>query len=150
MLQGVKVKRLKKIPDERGTIMHMLRKDDPEFTKFGEIYFTTAYPGIIKGWHFHTKITLNYVVISGMIKLVLYDSRKNSPTEGEIMEIFTGDENYALITIPPLIWNGFKVIGERTAILANCPDLPHDPKEMKRIDPIKNDLIPYNWDIQLK
>ncbi len=150
MIDGVKIKNLKKIPDERGTVMHMLRSDDPEFKKFGEIYFTTAYPQVIKGWHLHSKMTLNYVVISGMIKLVLYDDRKESKTKGEIMELFLGEDNYSLVTIPPLVWNGFKVIGGKTAILANCPDLPHDPKEMKRLDPLKNSVIPYNWGIKLK
>jgi dTDP-4-dehydrorhamnose 3,5-epimerase len=88
MIDGVKVIPLKKIPDERGCIYHMLRNDDPLFEKFGEIYFSKIYPDVIKGWHIHTKMVLNYAVVSGMIKLVLYDDRKNSKTKGEIMEIF--------------------------------------------------------------
>lgn len=150
MINGVKLKSLTKIPDERGTIFHMLRSDDPEFKQFGEIYFTTIYPGVIKGWHIHTKMTLNYAVVQGMIKLVLYDDRKNSPTKGELMEIFTGENNYLLITIPPLIWNGFKGIGIKPALLANCSTIPHDPKEIKRMDPLKNRLIKYDWNIQFK
>jgi dTDP-4-dehydrorhamnose 3,5-epimerase len=71
---------LKKISDERGCIMHMLRADAPHFEQFGEIYFSTAYPSVIKGWHEHTKQVQNYAVIDGMIKLVLYDNRKNSST----------------------------------------------------------------------
>jgi dTDP-4-dehydrorhamnose 3,5-epimerase len=145
MIQGVKIKPLKKIPDERGTIFHMLRCDDPEFKKFGEIYFSTIYPGTIKGWHLHTKMTLNYAVIEGRIKLVLYDDRKNSPTRGELLEIFTGEDNYCLITIPPGVWNGFKGIGTKTSIVANCSDVPHDPIEIKRIDPLNNSLINYDW-----
>jgi len=145
MIQGVKIKPLKKIPDERGTIFHMLRCDDPEFKKFGEIYFSTIYPGTIKGWHLHTKMTLNYAVIQGRIKLVLYDDRKNSPTRGEFLEIFTGEDNYCLITIPPGVWNGFKGIGTKASIIANCSDIPHDPNEIKRIDPLSNSLINYDW-----
>src|SRR3989338_5067836 len=120
MIEGVHVKLLKKIPDERGMIMHMLRRDDPEFVTFGEIYFSIVYPGVVKGWHIHRKMTLHYAVIQGMVKLVLYDDRKGSPTKGELMEIFTGDHNYALITIPPLVWNGFKGIGTKPSIIANC------------------------------
>lgn len=150
MINGVKIKPLKKIIDERGSVMHMLRRDDPGFAKFGEIYFSLVYPGVIKGWHLHTKMTLNYAVISGMIKLVLFDDRKGSLSHGEIMEIFTGEDNYALITIPPLVWNGFKGIGTKSAIVANCSTLPHDPKEIKRMNPLNNEIIKYNWDIEFK
>lgn len=150
MIDGVSIKPLKKIPDERGTILHMLKKTDPEFKEFGEIYFSTVYPNVIKGWHKHKKMTLNYAVITGMIKLVLYDDREDSPTKGELMEIFTGENKYELVTIPPMVWNGYKGIGKKTAIVANCASLPHDPDEMERMDPKKNSSIKYNWDIVLK
>lgn len=150
MIKGVKIKPLSKTADERGSIMHMLRRDDSDFKRFGEIYFSLVYPGVVKGWHLHTKMTLNYAVIQGMIKLVLFDDRKGSSTRGEIMEIFTGEDNYALITIPPEVWNGFKGIGIKSAIVANCATIPHDPKEIKRIDPLKNKIIKYNWDVKFK
>jgi len=150
MIKGVKIKPLKKITDERGFIMHMLRNDDKEFKKFGEIYFSQVYPGIVKGWHLHIKMTLNYAVVKGMIKLVLFDVRDNSSTKGKLMEIFIGDNNYQLVTIPPGVWNGFKGIGTETAIVANCSDIPHNPQEIKRMAPIKNDLIEYNWDTVMR
>jgi len=145
MIDGVKIKPLKKICDERGTIMHMLRCDDPDFEKFGEIYFSTAYSGVIKGWHEHTKQTQNYAVIQGMIKLVLYDNRSDSTTYKELMELFTGEDNYQLIRIPSGIINGFKTIGAKTAIVANCATLPHEPDEMIHYDPF-GDKVPYEWD----
>ncbi|MBN1384710.1 MAG: dTDP-4-dehydrorhamnose 3,5-epimerase family protein [Elusimicrobia bacterium] len=148
-IEGVLVKPLRKIPDERGCIMHMLRCDDPLYKKFGEIYFSMSYPGVIKGWHFHEKMTLNYAVITGMIKLVIYDDRKNSATKGNLMELFIGEENYCLVKIPPKVWNGYKTIGTKTSILANCPDMAHDPSEMKRLDPF-SDKIPYNWNLKNK
>ncbi len=147
MIKGVNIIPLKKICDERGKILHMLRCDDPHFQKFGEIYFSVAYPGVIKGWHLHKRMTLNYAVIEGMIKLVLYDNRDDSATKGEIQEIFTGEDNYCLIQIPPRIINGYKTIGVKPAIIANCATLPHDPKEMERIDPLDND-IPYDWSLK--
>lgn len=147
MINGVVIAPLKKIPDERGTIMHMLKRTDPHFEEFGEIYFTTIHPGAIKGWHSHTKLILNYCVISGNVKLVLYDARENSPTKGEIQEIFMGEDNYVLVKIPVGIVSGFKAIGGKTAMLANCANLPHDPTETIRIDPFTKD-IPYNWDIK--
>ena len=147
IIKGVIIKPLKKIPDERGSIYHMLRCDDSVFEKFGEIYFSIVYPGVIKGWHLHEEMTLNYAVIQGMIKLVLYDDRENSPTKGNLMELFIGDENYCLVKIPPNIWNGFKGIGNRSAIIANCATLPHNPDEIKRISPF-NKEIPYNWELK--
>ena len=150
MIDGVIITPLKIIADERGTIMHMLRKDSPLFKEFGEIYFSTAYPGVVKGWHLHTKMTLNYAVVYGMIKLVLYDDRKDSKTKGELMEIFMGDDNYCLVTIPPHVWNGYKTIGTKTAIVANCATHPHEAQEIKRLDPINNSTIEYSWDIILK
>ena len=149
IIKDVIVKSLKKIPDERGCIYHMLRCDDSVFEKFGEIYFSTAYPGVIKGWHLHREMTLNYAVIQGMIKLVLYDNRENSSTKGILMELFIGEENYCLVKIPPNIWNGYKSIGTIPALVANCATLPHDPKEMERINPF-SDKIPNKWEKKQK
>lgn len=145
-IEGVKIIPLKKIPDERGTIFHMLRSSDSHFTKFGEIYFSKVYKEAIKGWHTHKSITLNYCVIFGMVKLVLFDNRKDSPTKNNLMELFIGDDNYCLVIIPPGVTNGHKGITE-FAVLANVPDISHDKlekDEMERIDPY-NKEIPYNW-----
>ncbi|MFQ3640219.1 MAG: dTDP-4-dehydrorhamnose 3,5-epimerase [Chloracidobacterium sp.] len=147
MIEGVAVRPLRQIPDERGKIMHMLRVDAPHFEQFGEIYFSCVYPGAIKAWHIHKAMTLNYAVIVGRIKLVLYDDREGSPTRHALMELFVGDGNYALVTVPPLVWNGFKGVGTETAIVANCATLPHDPEEIERMDPF-TDRIPYRWDIK--
>ncbi len=146
MIEGVEIKQLKRIPDERGCVMHMLRNDDPLFDGFGEIYFSKVYPGAIKGWHLHKKMIMHYTVVSGMIKLVLYDGR-DSKTKGELMEIFLGDENYCLVKIPVGVWNGFKGIGQKEAVVANCTTVPHDPGEIVRKDPFSKD-IPYNWELK--
>jgi dTDP-4-dehydrorhamnose 3,5-epimerase len=147
MIKDVLVKPLAQITDERGKIMHMLRADEPHFEKFGEIYFSIVYPGVVKGWHIHKEMTLNYAVVSGMIKLVLYDPRKDSKTKGEIQELFIGEDNYVLVKIPPGIWNGFKGVGTKPAIIANCATIPHRPDEIERLDPVKND-IPYDWELK--
>lgn len=144
MIDGVLIHPLRQIADERGRVMHMLRCDDPHFERFGEIYFSTVYPGAIKGWHRHTRMTLNYAVVHGSVKLVLYDDRGTSPTKGELQEIFLGAGHYALVRIPPLVWNGFKGIGVTEAIVANCATIPHDPAEIERTDPFDNH-IPYDW-----
>lgn len=150
MINGVKIKSLKIIADKRGMVKHMLKKNDREFKKFGEIYFSFVYPGVVKGWNLHTKMTSNYAVVDGTIKLVLYDNRPRSSTSGKLMEIITGDHKYELITIPPGVWCGFKGIGKSTAIIANLSDIPHDPNEIKRVDPFNNDIISYNWEADFK
>jgi dTDP-4-dehydrorhamnose 3,5-epimerase len=146
MIDGVLVIPLKRIPDERGTVMHMLKRTDPHFIEFGEIYFSKIYPGVVKGWHKHAEMTLNYACIHGRIKLVLYDDRDGSPTRGQVMEIFLGPDNQSLVQIPPGVWNGFKGMGSEMAIVANCCTMPHDPSLSIRLDPFDND-IPYDWDV---
>jgi dTDP-4-dehydrorhamnose 3,5-epimerase len=147
MIAGVAVHPLRRIPDERGMVMHMLRADAPHFERFGEIYFSTVYPNVVKGWHLHRRMTLNYAVVSGMVKLVLYDDREGSPTRAEVMELFVGDQNYVLVTVPPLVWNGFKGVGTAPAIVANCATEPHDAAEIERLDP-ESPRIPYRWDLR--
>lgn len=148
-IDSVVVTQLRKIPDERGCIMHMLRSDAPHFQQFGEIYFSKAYPGVIKGWHEHTKQVQNYAVIQGMIKLVLYDNRPASATYQSLQELYIGDENYALVTIPVGVVNGYKCISQDQCIVANCSTLPHEAGEMIRHDPF-GDLVPYSWDLVMK
>lgn len=144
MIAGVQARPLRQIVDERGKVMHMLRRSDDWFEEFGEIYFSTVWPGAIKGWHLHQRMTLNYAVVQGSIKLVLHDDRADSPTRGDTDEFFLGPDNYQLVTIPPLVWNGFKGIGVEPAIVANCATIPHDPEEIQRRDPF-DPSIPYDW-----
>jgi dTDP-4-dehydrorhamnose 3,5-epimerase len=147
MIDGVQIIPLRTFLDERGYVRHMLKKTDPYFQEFGEIYFSVIFPGAIKGWHVHRKMELNYATISGNIKLVLYDDRKSSPTYKELQEIYMGEENYVLVKIPPNIVNGFKAIGNERAIVANCATIPHDPDEIERFDPFDK-RIGYNWDFR--
>lgn len=144
MIAGVIVTPLRQILDERGKVMHMLKVGDPAFQQFGEIYFSCVYPGAIKGWHIHKEMTLNYAVPHGRIKFVLYDERPDSPTRGEIQEIFMGPDNYCLVTVPTMVWNGFKGIGNEMAVVANCATIPHAPDEIARRDPF-DPSIPYDW-----
>jgi dTDP-4-dehydrorhamnose 3,5-epimerase len=143
-IHDVRVAPLRRIPDERGAILHMLREDDEVFERFGEIYFSLVYPGVVKGWHVHKRMTLNYAVPVGMVKLVCYDDRDGSPTRGVVQELHTGELNYALITIPPGVWNGFKGEGSGPALVANCATVAHDPEEIERLDPTSS-AIPYDW-----
>lgn len=148
MIDGVKIVKKNQIIDERGKIMHMMRSDDASFSKFGEIYFSYSHPNIVKAWHLHKLMTINYICLFGKVKLVLFDDRVGSSTKGNLMEIYMSTENYDLVTVPPKIWNGFKTLGNENSIIANCSDIPHDPNEMirKKYD---NSYFNYNWNIQL-
>lgn len=145
-INGVLVVPLRRIPDERGTIFHMLRRTDAHFVEFGEIYFTSIYRGVVKGWHRHTEMTLNYACVWGRIKLVIHDDRPDSTTRGTTMEVFLGPDDYSLVTIPPQIWTGFKGMADES-IVANCATHPHDPSRTERLDPF-SDRIPYDWSVK--
>ena len=147
MIDGVLIVPLRQIVDERGKIMHMMKATDAHFQQFGEIYFSCSWPGTVKAWHVHTKMTVNNAVLSGRAKLVLYDLREGSPTRGELQEIFLGEDNYVLVQIPPGIANGYKAYGDKMVILANCATIAHEPDEMWRIPPFDG-AIPYDWSLR--
>lgn len=142
-IEGVRVIPLRRVPDERGTIFHMLRVTDPHFMQFGEIYFSSIYADVVKGWHRHRDMTLHYACPFGRVKCVVYDDRDGSPTRGGLMEIFLGPDSYNLLVVPPDTWNGFKGL-EALSVVANACTHPHDPARSSRLDPFEND-IPYDW-----
>ncbi len=144
MIDGVQVVPLRRIPDERGTVSHMLKRTDPHFREFGEIYFSSIYPGVVKGWHLHERMALNYACIVGNVKLVLYDEREGSRTKGEVQTLQVGERNYVLVVVPPGVWNGFMNVDTKESIVANCATIPHDPAEIRRADP-HGSHIPYDW-----
>ena len=148
LIDGVVITRLNQIFDERGKVMHMLSTKSPIYEKFGEIYFSSTHAGVIKAWHMHKEMTLNYVVLKGNIKFVLYDGREDSPTYKEIQEVIIGENQYVMVTVPPFVWNGFKGIGLEEAIVINFTDIPHSAEEIVRMDPHHNDLISYDWSIK--
>ncbi len=146
MIEGVQVKELNVIPDERGRLMEMLRSDDDIYSQFGQVYMTTAYPGVVKAWHYHKIQDDHFVVVKGMIKLVLYDDREGSRTRGEVNEFFMGMHNPILVKIPRGIYHGFKSMGEEEAIVINVPTEPYNretPDEYRI--PADDESIPYDW-----
>ncbi|MCH9770375.1 MAG: dTDP-4-dehydrorhamnose 3,5-epimerase family protein [Gammaproteobacteria bacterium] len=144
MIEGVKVSLLRQIEDDRGKVMHMLRKDSEVYARFGEIYFSCINTGAVKAWKLHKKMTLNCAVPQGQVKFVLFDARASSKTHGQIQEIHMGPQNYVLLTVPPRIWTGFTNIGGDLAILANCATETHCPDECERKD-YMSPFIPYDW-----
>ena len=145
MIHDVAVRKLKIFADHRGQVMHMMRADAAHFDRFGEIYFSTVNPGVVKAWKRHREMTLNLAVPMGKIRLVLADLREGSPSYDNILKLDVGEDNYCLVTIPPGIWSGFKGVSNTSAIVANCATNPHDPEEVEQI-PFDSSRIPYRWD----
>jgi dTDP-4-dehydrorhamnose 3,5-epimerase len=147
MIDGVVVKTLKPIADERGFLMEILRSDDPLYQKFGQTYLTVVYPGVVKGWHYHKVQVDHFCAIKGMAKVVLYDNRDGSSTKGEVNEFFMGERNPILLRIPAGVLHGMKGIGTEPAYIVNTPTEPynHGKPDEFRVHPHEND-IPYSWD----
>lgn len=150
MIEGVKTKRLRLIPDERGRLMEILRNDDEVFTKFGQVYLTTTYPQVIKAWHYHHLQDDNFAVVKGMVKLVLYDPRPDSLTRGEVNEFFVGEHNPTLVHVPRLVYHGWKCISETEAMVINLVTEPYNyqsPDEYRL--PYHSPEIPYDWALKM-
>ncbi|MCX6800759.1 MAG: dTDP-4-dehydrorhamnose 3,5-epimerase family protein [Candidatus Diapherotrites archaeon] len=147
LIDGVILKDLKVFPDERGRLMEILRSDDPVFKGFGQAYVTAAYPGVVKAWHFHKGQYDNFVVLKGMMKIVIYDSRVDSKTKGLLNEFFLGEQNNKLLQIPPFVYHGFKCISETEAMVLNIPTQIYNYKNPDEFRlPFDDKSIPYNWE----
>lgn len=149
MIEGVRVKQLTKHVDDRGYLMEILRDDDEIFIKFGQVYVSTCYPGVIKAWHAHERQTDNFCVIKGHAKIGLYDGRRDSPTYRQTQTFVLGEANPVLLQIPPLVWHGQMAVGPETSYLLNIPTEHYDrarPDEL-RADAVENDFG-YDWAIK--
>ena len=121
-----------------------MRTDDENFEGFGEVYFSTVPEGVVKDWHVHKKMILNYTVPYGQVKLVLYDAREDSPTFGQVDEIYLGEHNYCLVRIPPGVVSAFKGVFEPESFLINCATEPHSEDDIVRYPPTSSE-VPYDW-----
>lgn len=151
MIDGVVIKHLQPHADERGCLTEILRSDDEIFERFGQMYVSLNYPGVIRAWHYHKKQDDFWAVVKGMVKAVLYDAREDSPTRGDIQEVFLGEQNMVLLKIPIGVMHGYKTIGVEPSLLLNLPTEPFvasEPDEYRL--PFDTDQIPYDWDIKMR
>jgi dTDP-4-dehydrorhamnose 3,5-epimerase len=150
-IDGVWVKDLAVIPDERGRLQEILRADDDGFKQFGQVYVSTTYPGVVKAWHLHKVQEDNFCCVKGMVKLVLYDSRESSSTKGTLTEYFIGELDPKLVRVPAGVYHGWKCISQEESIVVNVPTEPYNresPDEYRA--PWDTPDIPYSWDIAFK
>lgn len=146
LIEGVAARRAKVIGDERGRLGEIMRADDPWFEKFGQVYVTTTYPGVVKAWHYHKKQTDHFYVIKGMVKIALYDERKASATFGTVNELYLGEHCPGLLRIPPGVQHGWRCVGQTEAYIVNVVSEMYnytEPDEF-RTHPHDNN-IPYEW-----
>ncbi len=144
LVNDVKLFPLKKIIDERGAVMHMLRSDQPHFQGCGEIYFSLVKHAVVKGWKLHKEISQSMAVPEGTIRIVVYDPRKDSSTFGNFQVIDFGESNYSLVQLPPNVWYAFQAVSDGHAIITNCTTAPHRPDESETL-PLDTPLIPFDW-----
>jgi dTDP-4-dehydrorhamnose 3,5-epimerase len=151
MIDGVMTKKLRVIPDERGRLMECLRSDDDLFMKFGQMYMTTTFPGVVKGWHLHHTQWDNIVCVKGMLKLVLYDEREGSATKGQLDEFFLGEHNPLLVRVPAGVWHGWKCVSTEEAYIVNAPTevYVYDAPDQDEI-PHDSERIPYDWGVRIR
>jgi dTDP-4-dehydrorhamnose 3,5-epimerase len=151
MIEGVVIKKLKCNADERGCLTEILRSDEEVFAKFGQIYVSLNYPGVVRAWHYHKKQDDFWAVVKGMVKAVLYDGREGSPTHGEVQEVFLGEQNPVLLKIPVGIMHGYKTIGVEPSLLVNLPTEVYDPADPDEYRlPFDSKEIPYDWEIKMR
>jgi dTDP-4-dehydrorhamnose 3,5-epimerase len=146
LIQGVRTKPLRLIPDERGWLMEVLRADEELFASFGQVYVSATYPGVVKAWHYHKRQVDNFACVAGMVKLVLVDTREDSPTRGVVNEFFLGSLNPTLVQVPNLVYHGWKCISREMSLVVNVPTVPYrydDPDEF-RLAP--HGTLDYDWE----
>lgn len=151
MIHNLLLKPLRAHCDERGRVMEILRRDDPCFSGFGQAYFSTIYPGIIKAWHAHQKQIDTMVVIKGMCKIGFFDGRAGSPTHGQTQTVVAGEFNLLLVQIPPGVYHGFKAISPDEVLLVNIPSEPYDPSSPDELRLAWDDpSIPFQWEPEFR
>ena len=144
-IDGVRIVPLKVVRNERGHLMEVQRRDDSHFLGFGQAYVTSTLPGVVKAWYRHARQIDQIALVKGRLKLVLFDSREDSPTHEVLQELTINESAPALVQIPAGIWHGFQAITEETFSLhLNSEPFQFDAPDEERIasdDP----RIPFRW-----
>ena len=146
MIDGVVTKDLITHADERGFFREVIRVTDSFFAEgFGQFSHSLMYPGTAKGWHIHPHQVDWWYVPIGVLKVALHDQRDGSPTKGETMELFLGENQPArVLRIPPGVAHGCKAIGGVTHLFY-VTSMTYDAKEEGRI-PHDDPAIGYDWE----
>jgi dTDP-4-dehydrorhamnose 3,5-epimerase len=132
MLEGMIKTPLKILEAETGSVLHALKKREPGFKEFGEVYFSTVKQFNVKAWKLHKRMTLNFIVPSGEVLFAFQDVREKSSTKNKTFKIVLSQKPYFRLTVPPGIWFGFKGLSKGLNLVCNVADIAHDPEEVLR------------------
>lgn len=152
MIEGVKIKELTVYGDYRGDFREILKDDEGLMSDIRQISLSRTKPGIIKAFHWHKYQDDIFYVSKGDIKVVLYDKRNNSKTEGTTQVLDMG-ESYSptALFIPRGVLHGYKVMGEKEAEVIYIMNNTYDPKnpDEERV-PHDDPEVKFNWDSEDK
>lgn len=145
MIEGVTIKTLKTNTDERGYFREIIRVTDDFFKEgFGQWSVSHMYTGVIKAWHIHKKQIDWWYASNGVLKVALYDNRKDSATYKEIMEFLMGDNQPAqILRIPPGVAHGCKCVSGPIDLFYITSNI-YDPNDEGRIS-YDDTGIGYDW-----
>lgn len=153
LIAGVQVEAYPLWPDDRGYFLEVARLGQGLVSQFPaestQVSAALSYPGTIKAFHIHKRQTDFWVPAAGMFQVVLADLRPDSPTFGRRNTLYCGELKPWQILIPPGVAHGYKVIGERAAMLVYVTDRHYDPSDEGRI-PHDDPGIAYDWETQHK
>lgn len=143
MIHGVVLTPLRVVPVHGGDVFHAMKATDPGYAGFGEAYLSSIHAGTIKPWKRHRLMTMNLIVVTGLIRFAVHDDRPKSPSCGTTEAYELGPEaTYARLTVPPLLWMAFEGLEHTASLLLNIADLVHDPEEVDR-RPLGE--FPFSW-----
>jgi dTDP-4-dehydrorhamnose 3,5-epimerase len=146
IIDGVIVKPLKVVRNERGHLMEIQRNDEESYPGFGQAYVTSTLPGVVKAWYRHHKQIDQIALVKGELLLVLYDSRPDSDSFQKIQVIHMTESDPLLVQIPTEIWHGFQARGNEPAFLVHLNSIAFSFGETDedRLPP-DDTSIPYDW-----
>ncbi len=151
MLQGVKIKHIKRFCDDRGFLCEVQKEGEETAIQVKQTTYTETYPGVIKAFHWHKNQTDAWFVVKGEIQIVMYDLREDSETKGQTQVVYAGESNPVMVVIPPGVAHGYRVLGTQKAGLFYHTDQPYSPEnpDEERI-PFDDARIGFNWETQYK
>jgi dTDP-4-dehydrorhamnose 3,5-epimerase len=134
MLDGIRVKPIKRFPDERGYFCEVMRTDWKELFGKDTIAQTNhsfTYPDVVRAWHRHLRGQVDYfLVLKGAIKICAFDDKT-----AELNEIVSSGSDLQIVRMPGHYWHGFKAVGNEPAMLLYFTTnlySPEDPDEERR------------------
>jgi dTDP-4-dehydrorhamnose 3,5-epimerase len=149
MIEGVRVREMKNLFKSGGDILcEVFRRDWMlDDGDVDQVFQSVMNPGNISAWHVHQLTTDRLFASHGVLQIVLFDGREDSPSYGRINEFRFGAARPALLIIPPGVFHGVRNISPEPALLLNLVNRAYryeDPDHWRL--PPDTDKIPYRFE----